>query len=439
MHPFVDIQAIAQRFAKRCPQADSIIGSCRYYFADGSISNATGRIIDDTLERFFVIRIHHQTKISNNVFYLLSLVERKSAVNLIRHRPLPKSFFKNTALRVRTIQDSKIRIAIGMFATQFGYLIRHNITLFHIAVCLEHTDSFPFLFLGEYGFPYLTLILLNQAVGSTDNGLCGAVILLQFKDFCIRIDFRKIKDIVNIRSTERIDALCIIPYDTNTLVLFGELQNDAVLGIVGILIFVYEHITELLPIAGKHIRKITEQNVGIYQQIIKIHSSRLAAPFPIAGIDVTDSGHLSRHIAFIRFLIGSIACRSDQMILSIGDAGLHSPRLIGLFVKPHFFDDGTEQALTIGSIINGKLGSKSDILRFGTKDSGEYGMESPHPQITCPLHTYLAGNTLFHLTRRLIGKGQREDVPRIVTVLQQIGDFISQHARLPRTCTGYHQ
>ena len=79
------------------------------------------------------------------------------------------------------------------------------------------------------------------------------------------------------------------------------------------------------------------------------------------------------------------------------------------------------------------------MLRFGTKNTGEYGMESPHPQITCPLHTYLAGNTLFHLTGCLIGKGQREDVPRIVTVLQQIGDFISQHARLPRTRTGYHQ
>ncbi len=219
MHPFVDIQAIAQRFAKHCPQADSIIGSCRYYFADGSISNATGRIIDDTLERFFVIRIHHQTKISNNVFYLLSLVERKSAVNLIRHRSLPKSFFKNTALRVRTIQDSKISITVGMFATQFGYLIRHNITLFHIAVCLEHTDSFPFLFFGEYGFPYLTLILLNQAVGSTDNGLCGAVILLQFEDFRIGVDFRKIENIINIRPTERIDTLRIISHHTDTLIL----------------------------------------------------------------------------------------------------------------------------------------------------------------------------------------------------------------------------
>ena len=68
-------------------------------------------------------------------------------------------------------------------------------------------------------------------------------------------------------------------------------------------------------------------------------------------------------------------------------------------------------------------------------------MESAHPQITCPFHTYLPGNTLFHLARSLISKGQRKDIPRIIPVLllQQVSDFISQHARLPRTRTGYHQ
>ena len=56
-----------------------------------------------------------------------------------------------------------------------------------------------------------------------------------------------------------------------------------------------------------------------------------------------------------------------------------------------------------------------------------------------PAHTYLTGNTLLHLTRRLIGKSQCKDVPRVVTVLKQIGNFISQYARLSRTGTGYYQ
>ena len=49
--------------------------------------------------------------------------------------------------------------------------------------------------------------------------------------------------------------------------------------------------------------------------------------------------------------------------------------------------------------------------------------------------------TFLKLCRRLIRKGQCKDIPRIVAVLlfQQVSDFISQYARLPRTCTGYHQ
>ena len=129
------------------------------------------------------------------------------------------------------------------------------------------------------------------------------------------------------------------------------------------------------------------------------------------------------------------------MILGIGDTRLYHSRFISFLVQPHLFDYGTKQALTISRIIDGELGSEPYKCCFGTKNPWEDGMESPHPQITCPFHTYLTRNTLFHLARRLIRKGQCKDIPRIVAVLlfQQVSDFISQYARLPRTCTGYHQ
>ena len=164
-----------------------------------------------------------------------------------------------------------------MFPTQFSYLIGYDIPFFHITVSLKNANRFATFFFREYFFPNLTFILFDQTVGSTDDGLRRTIILLQFKDFRIRINLREIKDIINIRSTERVDALRIIAYHTNTLIFFRQLEYDTMLGIIRILILVHQHITELLPITGQHFRKVAEQNIRIHQQIIEIHSSRLTA------------------------------------------------------------------------------------------------------------------------------------------------------------------
>jgi len=145
-----------------------------------------------------------------------------------------------------------------IFPTKFSYLISNDIPFFHITICLKYTDSFPFLLFGKYGFTYLALILFYQAVGSTNNGLCGTIVLLQLENFRIRICLRKVKDIINIRSTKRVNALCIIANNTNMLIFFRQLQNNAMLRIISILILINEYISELVLITCQYFRIITK-------------------------------------------------------------------------------------------------------------------------------------------------------------------------------------
>ena len=326
-----------------------------------------------------------------------------------------------------------------MFPTQFSYLIGYDIPFFHITVSLEYTNGFTSFLFRKYFFSNLAFILFDQTVGSADNGLRRTIILLQFEHFCVRVNLREIENIIDIRSTERVDTLRIIPYHTNTLILFRQLEYDAMLRIVRILILIHQYITELLPVTDQHLRKVTEQNISIHQQIVEIHRSRLPAPFPVTGIYITEGWHFGCHVPFISFFIGGISRRRNQVVFGTRNACLYHPRFISLFVQPHLLDDGADQAFAIRRVINGELGGESDVLCFGTENAGKDGMESAHPQIARPLHTYLAGYTFLHLTRCLIGKGQCQDVPRLIAVLQQISNFISQDTCLSRTCTGYHQ
>lgn len=98
---------------------------------------------------------------------------------------------------------------------------------------------------------------------------------------------------------------------------------------------------------------------------------------------------------------------------------LHTAGLIGLLVKPHLFDDGTNQALAVRRIVDGELRRKADMGRLGTKNTGKNRMERTHPKESCTLLAHLPGNTLLHFTGSFVGESQCQDIPGIVTVLEQ--------------------
>ena len=69
----------------------------------------------------------------------------------------------------------------------------------------------------------------------------------------------------------------------------------------------------------------------------------------------------------------------------------------------------------------------------------EDAVEGAHPEVLCPSFAHLPGYTLLHLTRRLVGERQRQDVPRVHALFHQVSYLIRQHTRLARARTRYHQ
>ena len=184
---------------------------------------------------------------------------------------------------------------------------------------------------------------------------------------------------------------------------------------------------------------LLEQQVGINQQIVKIHSITLLAALPITQIDIAHQRNLGSLVSKEKLTVGSIRLRQHQLILGITDTTLYHPRFVYLVVQIHLLDDSLQQILRIRSIVNGKIGSKSQNLGLRTQNACKDGMESPHPQVTGTLHTHLAGDTFLHLPGSFIRKGQCQNGPRLEAVVQQIGYLVSQHTGLSRTGPGYHQ
>ncbi len=261
--------------------------------------------------------VHDQPKVGYDILDFFALVERQSAVYPIGHSFSAQGFFKYAALGIGAVQDGKIRIGTTFGTPQFCYFVRNDFPFLGIAVGLADPDGFARFFFGEHFFVYLPFVLFYQAVGGTHDGLCGAVVLFQFEDFRVRIQFCEVQYIVNVGSPERIYALCVIPHHTHMPVLLGELQHDAVLGEIGVLVLVYQQVVELFLITRQRLRMVAEQQERIDQQIVEIHGICLFASLLVAEVDVPYGRHLGRTIACVDFRIVCIHVRQHQVVLGI--------------------------------------------------------------------------------------------------------------------------
>ena len=221
--------------------------------------------------------------------------------------------------------------------------------------------------------------------------------------------------------------------------LLRKLQHDAVLGIVRVLIFINQHITELGSISFADIRMFPEKTVGINQQIVKVHRIALTAPLAIAEVNITCKRDFGRLVGFPHLRARRISLRRYQMVFRIADAALYHSGLIHLVVKLKLLDDCLDQTFRVCRIVNGKTGSEADLFRLHPEYARKDGMERTHPQIAGSVDAHLTRNALLHFPCRLVCKSQGKNRPRLITVVQQISNLVSQYARLSRSGPGYHQ
>ena len=77
MCAFIDGKPVRNGFTECGPEADIVIGGGSNNLAHRGIADAACRIIDNPLERLFVIGVDHQTEVGYDIFDLLALIEER--------------------------------------------------------------------------------------------------------------------------------------------------------------------------------------------------------------------------------------------------------------------------------------------------------------------------------------------------------------------------
>ena len=285
---------------------------------------------------------------------------------------------------------------------------------------------------------HLAGIVLDNRVGRIDNGLRRAVVLLQFEYLCHRVVAAEVEDILNLSTAERVDTLRIIAHHTDSVVELREAANNQILSIVCILILIDKDILEEVLICRKHLGTISEQNICLQQQIVKIHRVIVLTTTAILDINISKFRHLTAAIIASQRCICSICSRGDKAVFCSRDTRMNGIWLILILIQIALLNNSLDKVARICGLVDCKLTLVAYRLGIIAQYTGKNRVESTHRYTTrgATDHSF---NTLTHLICRLLGKGQREDILRANTLLKHICDARGKHTRLTRARTGNNQ
>ena len=132
----------------------------------------------------------------------------------------------------------------------------------------------------------LPLVTFDQRISRLHNQLRTPIVLFQFEEFCIVVLALEVQDIVDVRTSERIDALCIVAHHAHLLTFLRELIDNGLLCKVRVLILIHEHKMEFFYVFLADFLMILKQKPRLDEQIIEIHRIGLSAPFRVPYIYV---------------------------------------------------------------------------------------------------------------------------------------------------------
>ena len=344
------------------------------------IADAAGGIVDHALESLLVVEIAQQAEVGEDVFDFLALIERKTTVDAVGEVALAEHVLEGATLGVGAIEDGDLVEAHAFRAVQPRDDAHHLGRLFLVSGGGHDTDFVAFFVFAEHHLFYLPLVVGDDTVGSTDDVLGGAIVLLELDGDGFWILAMEVEDVVNLRSAERVDALGIVAHYADVGVVAGEEGDNGVLRVVGVLVFVDKEILETLPIAPAYLFVVGKEEVGVEQEVVEIESPCRAATPKVFGVDVMGFTDAFALIVGLNLGIGCIILRQDEIVFGRRDASLNARGGVGFVVQSTLLDDTLDEGARVGGVIDGEIGLHAHGFAFGSKDARKTTVERAAPQ-----------------------------------------------------------
>ena len=378
------------------------------------------RLVNYSLEPFVVTEIIYHLKVSENVPYLLAVVKPLTAKHSVRDSAFGEGALYRLRLNVGAVQYSEIAEAAAAARHRLVYLVNQIISLAVLILTALQFYSLSTLSVGKQSLTLSALVVGYHLVCRVKYLPCGTVILLQTYHPRARVGLVKFKNIRNIRAPEFINTLIVVTDHHNVSVARAEHFCKFELREVGVLIFVNANVSEFSAIIIKHLFIVAQKEDSLHNDVVVIkrvtssHLLLIAAVYPC---------YLAQ--AVIPRVFKLVHLGSDKTLL--GFAYLRDNRLNrqSLIVYPQLLHNRGDRLLCIVGVIDGKSGSITYTIAVFAEYSHTYRVKCARPHRgSYTLIVERRHKSALYLTRRLVGKGYGEHLPRCAGRGNKFGQYL---------------
>ena len=371
----------------------------------GAGADLAGGGIDDPMQAHAVVRVVDHLQISAHIPDLHG-VQKGSAPHHGKGDPrADKAGLQEIGQGVVAVKNSKgfQRLAPAVLPVNG---LRDIAGLFLLIFGLIEKDLFPRLVFGPKGLPFSTTVTSDHMVGRRKNVAGRAVILLQTDGLRVGILMLKLQNILDGGATELINALVVVSHHTEVAPAPRKQRAEHILGVVGVLIFVYQHIAEPPLIFLPHIIAGLEKLNRFADDVVEIQ--RRGSPAALVVFRVNPGDGL-----FVIIFAGvhSIVFRRHQILFCPGDLPHHAFGIEAPLVKAKVLENGGNHPLFIIFVVDGEGALIPQTADMPAQNAGACRVEGMSPDIP----SFFAAGHLqagAQFSRRLIGKGDGDDLPR---------------------------
>jgi len=273
----------------------------------------------------------------------------------------------------------------------------------------------------------------DERVGGVEDRLRGAVVLLELDHLRVGVVFLEVENVPDVGASELVDRLGIVPDYRQVAVLVGEQAQPAVLGVVGVLVLIDQHVAEGAAVAVEHLGKQLEEVDAAKQQIVEVQRVHAVDPLLVELVD------LGGRLLEVGVHLQPVGLGVEQPVLGVGDLALEPARGEALGVHAELVGALLDQPHRVGLVVDREAAGVSQPLGVGAHDPRAGRVKSHHPHRPRP-RAYERLDAVAHLCGRLVGEGDREDLARLGRPrAHEVRDPAGERAGLARAGAGQDQ
>ncbi len=273
----------------------------------------------------------------------------------------------------------------------------------------------------------------DHGVGGMEDGLGGAVVLLQHDGGGIGKGLLELQDVGDVGPSEPVDGLVAVPHHADVAVHPAEHEHQLVLGPVGVLVLVHQQVAEALLVVAQDLGVGLEQVHRHHQEVVEVHGAGRQQPLLVLLVHVGDAALVDG--------VGRAPVRLEvhQLVLGLTDHGMDAARRELLDVDVQVPQHVAGEAVGVGLVVDGERGAVTEPRGVPTQDAHAGGVEGGDPH-ALGHRAHQGSHALLHLVGRLVGEGDGEDLERRhAPVGDQVGDAVGEDPGLAGPRPGHDQ